>query len=431
MAAWLPGLLGPIVATALLVPLVRPVFLSFLDLPVDLWPAGTAAVTMRFGALIVGLLALDVYTAIVRGPDRDVLAGLPVDAGQVVRFEVLRVALQRWWVLPAAAVVLAPVAVAGAPVLWALALVALLGAWGMGLALSAGMHLLAIEVSESERWAPVLDLVRGNNPRPQAAFLYAPGAVLLVAGLLVAGGANGAASVAAGDLWGWLGLLLPWPLVAFAWSRLDELARRSWFRGSAVLAEIDARYAALADREEALRVYLDWTVRWLPAGSRVWALRDLRHGWRARRTLITGAWLVGLAAFVAGWTEGEHGPLRAMAVSVFGVWLVAGVGVLLERDEPEFLRAWLPDGGGRALLARIWVLAWWVQPCVWPAALSVWMRRGGADAVWVLGIGLLAAFVAVGVAIGCGRLRERGLAVYGPVAAVAAAATAAVMGGLG
>lgn len=431
LAGWLPALLGPVVAIALLVPLVRPVFLSFLDLPEELWAQGMAGVLMRAGVVIVGWLSLDVFSAVVRGSDREVLGGLPVDAAAVVRFQVLRVALERWWLLPAAMVLLSPVAFAGAPGLWAAGALALLGSAAMGLAVSAAGHLLAIEIAESERWAGFLDLVRGNNPRPQAAFLYAPGAVLAVSGLAVAGAANGAVAVAAGAPQGWIGLLAPWALVMVAWARVGPLARRAWFRGSAVLAEIDARYAILASPEERLAVYLDWTVRWLPARAQVWALRDLRHGWRGRRTLISVAWLVGLAGFVAGWTLSEVGPQRAMAVAVGGSWLVAALGVLLEQDEPEFLRVWLPQEGGAPQVGRIWALVGWISPCIWPAALSVAMRRGLADAGFVLGAGLLAAAVAIGVAVGCGRLRARGLVIYAPVATVLAAAMVTVMGRLG
>lgn len=421
---------APAIATVLLVPFVRPVFLGFLDLPPDRWAEGMTQVTLRAGIGVVGWLAVDVYSAIVRGQDREILAVLPVDPGQVVRYEVLRVAVTRGWLLPAGAVLLAPVAAAGAPALWAVGVAVLLGAWLMGLAVSAAVHLLAIDVAESPRWAPLLDLIRGQNPRPQAAFLYAPGIVLTLCGLVVGWGATAGPTILAGDPVGLVPLVLPIPLAAAAWAQLDGLARSSWFRGSAVLAEIDARYAALADRREALRVYLDWTVRWLPPRVAVRALKDLRHGWRARRTPVTGAWLVGLGAFVAGWTAAPEGVGRAAIVSVFGVWLVSAVGVLLAGDEPEFLEAWLPPGGAAAAFARIWVLLLWVQPCIWLGASAVLLRRGVADAAVVVGVGMLAGGLAVGVALLCGRLRHRGLVVYAPVATVAAAAFAAALGGL-
>lgn len=428
LAAALAGPAVVLIATALLVPLVRSVFLGFLDLPRDLWAAGMVGVLVRAGVVIVGWLAVEVYTALIRGPDRAVLAALPVDEPQVVRYEVARVAAERWWMLPAAAALSAPVALEGAPGLWGLGLLVLLGAWGMGLVVSAAVHLLAVDVAESPRWEGLLDLLRGSNPRAQAAFLYAPGAVLLLCGLVVGQAARGAADVATGDPLGWLWLAVPAPIVAVAWGALGRLARGGWFRASAVVSEIDARYAALADREEALRVYLDWTVRWLPVGARVWALRDLRHGWRARRPWITGAWLVAVAAFVAGWTASPEGPLRAGVVAVGGAWLVASVGVLLERDEPDFLRVWLPSGGLAALGARAWALASWAAPCVLGGVAAVAARRGTEAAAAVAGVGAGSVAVAVLLALVCAR-SARGMSIYAPLAVVLTAAAGLVLGG--
>ena len=419
---------GPIVATVLVIPLFDQIFLSFLHRPVGLWGEGVAAVTLRAGIAVLSLLALDVFTAVVRGPDRAVLTLLPIDAVAVVRYEVVRVAVERWWLLPSVAALLAPVAFAGAPSLWALSLLAVVGAWSMGLCVSAAVHLLAIEAAESPSWADLLDLVRGKNPRQQAAFLYAPGVVLLLCGVLIGQGAYAIPTILAGETVNFVWLLLPFAVSSFAWLRISRLAPGSWFKGSAVLAEIDARYAALADQEEGLRVYLDWMVRYLPAPVALFALKDMRHGWRARRGLISGAWLVGVAGFAAGWTEGPVGVERAALVSIGGVWLCAAVGVLLERDEPDFLRVWLPPGGTPRWVARALVLALWVQPCVWLAGLSVGLRQGIGSAQTVLGFGIGCAILAIPTAIACSRLGQRGLAVYAPVAVVAAALVATTAG---
>ena len=415
-------------ATALVVPLFDQVFLSFLDHGSSFWGEGVAAMALRLGIGVLSLLALDVFTAVIRGPDRAVLTLLPIDAVAVVRYQVVRVAAERWWLLPAAAALLAPIAVEGSLALWALSVLTVMGAWVMGLCVSAAVHLLAIEVAESPAWEGLLDLVRGNNPRPQAAFLYAPGVVLLLCGLLIGQCAYAIPRVVDGA---WLSLLwfaLPFVAGAVAWGRLSRLAPGSWFKGSAVLAEIDARYAALADREEGLRVYLDWTVRFLPGPVALFALKDMRHGWRARRGLISGAWLIGLAGFAAGWTEGPVGIERAALVAIGGVWFCASIGVLLERDEPDFLRAWLPPGGAPRWLARALVLALWVQPCVWLAAFSVGFRQGWGGAISVLAFGVGCTLLAIPTAIGCSRLGQRGLAVYAPVATVAAALVATTTG---
>ena len=123
------GVVGVLVATALLTPLLRPVFLAWLNLPVERWVDGMMAVSLRAGLAVVALLTLDIYTAVIRGEERRVLALLPVDPGQVVWTAVVQVAARRWWVLPSAAVVLSPVLVQGAPGLWALGLAVIAGAW--------------------------------------------------------------------------------------------------------------------------------------------------------------------------------------------------------------------------------------------------------------------------------------------------------------
>jgi hypothetical protein len=341
---------------------------------------------------------------------------------------VIRVAVERWWLLPAVAALLSPIAGAGAVELWFLAVLSVSGSWMMGLCVSAAVHLLAIEVAESPRWAGLLDAVRGQNPRPQAAFLYAPGVVLLGCGMLVGQASFAVPKVVGGDLLSAVWLLLPVGVSVLAWQRLPRLAPQSWFKGSAVLAEIDARYAALADREEGLRVYLDWLVRFLPVTIGRFVLKDMRHGWRARRGLISGAWFVGLAGFAAGWTQGPLGVERAALVTIGGVWACAAVGVLLEQDEPEFLKVWLPPGGAPRWMARGLVLILWLQPCVWLGALSVGFRQGPEGALVVFGFGVGSAVLAIPTAILCSRLGQRGLAVYAPIAVILAALVATTTG---
>jgi hypothetical protein len=418
-----PGLLRgavPIAAALLLVPLVRSLFLSFLDGPSEGWAAGTTQVLVRASILIIGLLSIDAFGAIIRGRDRAVLSILPVDPGLVVPHELARVAGERWWLIPAAALVLSPLAPV-APRLFLLGMVVLAGAWALGLSAGGVVHLLAIEVAESERWAPLLDMVRGHNPRQQAAFLYAPGAVLAVVGAAVVAASLAVAEVPPGGLPAGVWLGLPFLLAFGAWRAIPGLARRTWFHGSAVLAEIDGRYAALADAEEASRVYLDWAIRGLPAPVQRYALKDLRHGWRGRRSLVLAPWFLGLGALVAGWTSDPEGPARALVVALAGTWAVASVGVLMERDEPEFLLAWLPSGGVGRWVARAVVMALWLQPLVWPGALALAVFGGLDASAWYLGWASLSALGAIGLATAVGA-RRQGMWTYVPVATVAAAA---------
>jgi hypothetical protein len=140
------------------------------------------------------------------------------------------------------------------------------------------------------------------------------------------------------------------------------------------------------------------------------------------------AWGGGLLALGAGWTDELIGASRSAIVVVFSTFLVAGVGALMARDEPPFLEAWLPSGGLGRLAARVWVLAAWVAPCTALGATAAMIRRGPGDAGWLLGVGLGSALLAIPLVMVCGRLRDRAPAVYGPVAAVLAAALATVVG---
>lgn len=421
------ALLVPLVACGILLPLLRPVFFTFLALEPAQWAEGAAAVSLRAGLLVVAILSLDLYSALIRGSSRPVLAILPVDPNEVVRAEILAVAARRWWLVPGLGVLMAPLLLAGAPLLWALSMWVVASAMALGLVVSAWLHLRAVDAAEDPAWANVLDRVRGSNPREQAAFIYAPGVIIGVCGTAVWAASEGVRLAAAADPMGAVWLLAPLPLVVYAAFTLERRAQ-SWFTGGLVLAEIDARYAAFEDPEESSRVYLDWVVRWLPDRMAVYALKDLRHGWRARRTWISGAWLFGLGALAAGWTTSELGPVRAADVALAAAWLCAGIGVLLQSDEPDFLVAWLPDGGLDKRAARLLVLLLWVQPPAWLGAASVLIRRGAGDALLVLAVGQVSGLVAGLTAVACGALGRRGLAVYAPVGAVAAGASAFWLG---
>ena len=423
--------LVPLVLAALAVPLLQPVFLGFLHHPMDAWSEGFAQVLMRAGIFVIGWVALDLYSAIIRGEERAVLAQWPVDPARVVSFVTLQVAVRSWWLVPATGIVLSPVALSGESTRWGLGVFVLIGAWLMSLSCGAAVLLGAIAAAESEKTAPLLDLLRGNNPRAQAAFLYAPGLVLGLAGAVVVQASFGVDGALRGDLVAAATVVLPLPLALVGWALVPGLARSCWFDGTAVLAEIDARYASLESAEEALRVYLDGLVRFLPSRIGLYALKDLRHGWRSRRTLIVGAWILGMVGLAASWTAAAEGPVRALLVVVTSVLLVASVGAAMESDEPEFLRQVMPRETLTRGLARGVVTLAWVQPCVWPAVAGVGVRRGGTEAAWVLAVGLTATVLGAVLAAGCRSAQRRALAVYAPAATLGGAALAAwISGGL-
>lgn len=410
--------LGALVAVGLSVPLVDQVFLRWLDAPSQHHAEAMEALLLRTGIVVVGWIAVDVYDALVRGGDRDVLGIWPIDPATTVRFELLRLARARVPWIAAVAVLLGPIAAVD-PILWALGVAHSVGIGVLAIAASAVGILLAVRLAEAPAARPWLDLVRGNNHPAQAAFLYAPGAVLLGCGAFIQAAAVGVTWVRAGDPLGVLLLAAPLPAAVACGTAVPGLARGTWFQAGSVMAEVDARYALIEDRTEALRVYLDWAVRFLPASVGLWALKDLRHGWRVRRTWLVGAWLVGLAALVAAWTRDPSGPGRAAAIATLGCWAVGSVGVLLERDEPEFLRAWLPPGGMARWGGRAAAVGLWVQPVVWLGALGAAARQGLGAGALVLGAGELTAALAAGAVVLCGE--RGGLALYGPIAALGAA----------
>jgi hypothetical protein len=418
-----------LLAAVTLTALFRQSFLRFLDRPAETWGEGMEGALLRACVVIVGWIAIEVYGAIVRSPFRSKLDTLPVRADQVVRFELLRVAANRWWLVPLFGLLFSPIALEGAPELWALGVAVMLGAWSLALTGSALVHLFAVEVAENPRYAEVLDLLRGANPRPQAAFIYAPGAVLLGIGGLLVVTCRSVRLWYGGEGLVWLPLMALFALALAALLPLSSLARSNWFRASVVISEIDARYAALSEREDGLRVYLDWSIRYLPSRWRVYALNDLRHGWRARRTWISATWLIAFLSFAGGWSAQGVAPERAAIVAIAGVWLCAAIAIRLEQGEPVFMRAWLPEGGARKQGARFAVLAGWLQPCVLGGALSTLFRAGYSECLWVVGVGYGSMILAIGVALACSRLEKRGLAVYGPVAALAASTLVVVLTG--
>lgn len=415
----------PLVAGLLVAPLFRPVFLHFLD-GHDPGGEGLFGVLIRVSLVVISLLAIDTYGVLIRSPDRSTLAILPVEPGEVAVEELADVARARAWVILVAAILLAPIGLEVGIGVWLGSVGVVFGAFAAGLTVSAATHLLAVGAADNPRLAGLLDLLRGSNPREQAAFLWAPGLALAVASLPVALAIEGVRRFSQGEPLALVALVLPLAMAAFAFSRVPGLAQRGWFQASAVLADIDARYAMVEEAEEATAAYLDWMPRFLPDRVALYALKDLRQGWRARRSWISGAWGVGLLAAMASWSADAASPGRALAIGVLGIWLMGVVGVLMERDEPDFLRAWLPSGGSARSLARGVVLCAWLQPAVWLPVVVLSIRHGLGQALTGLLLGQCAVFGAALLAVLCMRLRDRGVLAYGPIAAVAGSALALV-----
>lgn len=417
----LSGWIGFAVALALAVPITNEMFMGWVAGPADQHHDAIQALLLRSGLVTTGWLALDTYSALIRDGDRDVLAIWPIDPAQVVLYEMLRLGLGKLWMVVATGVLFLPV-LALSPWLWALTMVHTLTTGAFALVFSALVVLFAVDASDSPTFRPLLDLVRGQNHPAQAAFIYAPALVLVAGGLVGFLAATGVSRIVDGQLLGWVALLAPVPLAIGAGLRVPGLARRNWFRAGHVMAEVDARYALLEDQEERLGVYLDWTVRFLPERIGLYALRDFRHGWRMRRTWVSGAWLAGLAALMVSWSDAPEAVGSTSLVVAFASWWFAAVSLRLASDEPAFLRAWLPPDVREQTLARMFVVSLWIAPVLGLAGLGTLFWKGFAGVVFVLAVGIGSGLIAA--ATGALLARRGGWMVYGPVAAVALLLTA-------
>jgi hypothetical protein len=408
---WL-RLLPATAGLVLLSVLAQPVWLGFLNGPFGEWSAGIQGAFVRLGLLIVGVQSVVVYGEVIRGSERAILTLMPVDPAEVGLYQSARIGREGLWMVAVAAVLLGPLLLWGQAVLWSLCVVGVIGLWVASLTVSVVIHLSAVGVAASPRWAPLLDMIRGSNPREQAAFIYAPGVVLMGLGGLVAVVSWGVVAVWQGDFLGVFGLSLPFAIGGLFLWRVPAAARAGWYRATAVLADIDARYGVLVEAAEERTVYMDWSLRFLPAGIRIWALKDMRYGWRSRRPWLALTWLVGLLGALSGWTHHPGGPLRVLVMMALGCALCATIATLMAKDEPQELKTWLGDGGVLGLLGRWMVLAVWLQGAVWPGVGVVLIRAGGVEGLWVLCVSQLLALGFSGVAVLCSRLENGGLVTY-------------------
>jgi len=410
---WPRRLLGavPLVALAAAGPLVEPVFMGFLERP-GLLALGVEALGLRVGLVLCGAMVLASYTALVRGPERAILDPHPADEGALLRYLGLRTAFERiGWVL-AAAVVLAPVALAGEWLAWALLVWIAASGWLLGLAIGFPVHLGSVWAAESPGLSGVLNLIRGNNPTLQAALIYGPGVAFAAGGFGVWAACRGAGLVLGGDLLGIAWLIAPIGLAVFASIPVAGLARAYHVKTTLLLAEIDAAYAGVEDPEEERRVYLEWAVRFAPTGLRVELLKELRHGWRALRSWVLGAaWGAGLLGALSGWSSEAVAGDRTRLVAGAGLVLVGIVGVRLAMTDPLWLDQAIPHQTGRRLAARWAALFGWMQPVVLLPAVTLVVRQGTVGVELALWLEALAGAIALAASL-ASPLRARGLPTY-------------------
>lgn len=418
------GVLLPLVAALLAAPLARPVLLGFLDHgPV---PAGLEAVSFRLGALVVGVMSIQTYGALVRGPDRAVLDPHPVQPRLLLEAVAVQAARGWLWLPATAALLLLPMGLAGQWAALALGVAVVAGAYVAGLGLGFAGALGGVWAAYSPGLAAALDFLRGANPRMQAALIYAPGVVLAAGGGAVALAAAGARAALEGYESGLLFLLVP-PLVGgVGWALALPLAQRWYVRATALLAEIDGAWAAVeGEAQERGHVYLGWVAR-----DRVELARALRQGWRRLRSWATGAWLLGLGAALAGWTGSPDAADRVLVVGAGAALLIAALPVRLAEGDPEWLDLALGVDARRVGVARA-VAAWlYVQGAILLPALALAVRHGLVPAALTLlpleAVGALGAALA---ALAAARQRQRAAWLYGPAAVLIWAVTVNTLSG--
>ncbi len=188
-AASMVGRLAPIIAACIALPFLRDNLLSFAALSGAARSAGAVGAMVRVALLLAAVLALRAYDLVVRGPDRGVVDLHPVRAAPYVRARLWRALREGAPASAAAAVVLVPVWPDLPAFCGGIAL--LLGAWAAGVGVGVGVNLAAPALGADPRFADALDVVRGQNPRTQAALVWAPAVTLAGVGLSLVGAAGG------------------------------------------------------------------------------------------------------------------------------------------------------------------------------------------------------------------------------------------------
>ena len=399
-----------IAVAAAAVPLARGSLYRWVDGPALAFQLGFPGLVARVGLGLAALLCLTTYDALVRGPDRGVVDLHPLLPVPYLSARLAAIFRERAWWLLVAFTFLVPVwrhtdaLVFGA--------VALTGAWVAGIGVGAGVNLAASGVAADAAWAPLLDAVRGENPRVQAAFLWAPGVALALAGVGTVVSTVGLGGLLSGVNVG-SALLLVTPYAAgIGGVVLAFRSTAAMARIPAVLADIEATWATAEAAGDSSAVYLEWLVPRVPQALRAEFLKELRHGWRGLRPWLTGAWPLGFVGAAAGWTSDISGSARLAWVGTAGLAVVGFVGSRLAAEDPAWLDALFPRAG-RAQARTLAIFAW-MQPVIWPGVLAIALRQHTLLPAVVLG-GSAALLAAAGSA-----LRPR----YYVPTAVAAAASA-------
>lgn len=298
-------------------------------------------IVFRLALLLFSGCTLVSYQDIIRSDDRNVYSIHPIQSRQLLA-SLLRQHISTTWVYPLLAWwVLVPIylQIGAVPleidrVVFAVGNAVLLGAtWLAGLGMGYAVNLLAIWMSQSPMFSEMLDLIRGQNPREQASFIYAPGLALAVVGVGLALGSAALLRLATGhtDTMLYVYVSIPFLLAVLGYLVAWGLVEQYLWRANVIIADIDAHWSVVEQkqRQEDGRVYLQHL-----AGSNVHILRVLRQAWRDFRWYTWFAWGSGLLSMWM-WTNNQQGNV---AIISFVSLLVLGMLPLRwTKQDPQWL----------------------------------------------------------------------------------------------
>ena len=280
----------------------------------------------RVAALLVSLTTLQTYGDVVRHPERSIFAIHPVRSTLFMKHVgQMRLESSVLWLVMAIGIwkdVSAD--------WWPWITFYLVSAWLGGIGAGYGIHLGSVWAARAPSIAGVLDSIRGQNPREQAAFIYAPGVVLGVVGLALIVGAGATKLVIEGQIqWVWW-LTMPLLLGLVGWIAALRLAPSQLIRGGMLLTDIDAHWGMVDGEENPREVYLEWTSQDDPN-----RLRLLRQAWRMHRWITFVSWSMGGLLSIALWVGDEWSVRVGLGLtSTLGL----GIPLVLQKHEPRWLQ---------------------------------------------------------------------------------------------
>ena len=414
VSPWGPTLrlLGPLALGLAAAPLARPVLLWFLDAGDNTFLSGLGGITLRLALVLCGLGLLASHDLAIRGPDRRVLDPHPIQPAHLLPVLRDRLLHEKLGTTLGFCGLLTPLLLAH-PAAFLLASLVLFQGWLCGIGLGFVSQLAAVWATRSPHLEAVFEVLRGANPRMQAALIYAPGLAIGLAGGVLYLATWGLQAVLEGGGLGLPALMAPLALMVAAWVVSPPLAQHQWYPATMIVQEVDAAWEHLQDPEEARRVYLDWAVRWFPGGVQPHLLRSLRQAWRDLRPWGIGAWGIGVLALIAGWTEAPSAPQRVLILTALGVVTLAGLAIRMAERDPPWLGRALPMPIWPVVLARGVTVLGYLQGAIIPGLAAVLVRHPEAFpwlALRLEAVALLGATMAAALS----PLRRRAWWLYAP-----------------